>query len=38
MIKTGIYGLLRLLTIGGVPNIAVAYIVFGVSLFPAFSA
>lgn len=32
MIKTGIYGLLRILVIGGVPNIAVAYIVFGVSL------
>ncbi len=32
MIKTGIYGLLRLLLIGGVPNVLVAYVVFGISL------
>jgi hydrogenase-4 component B len=32
MIKTGIYGILRIITIGGVPNITLAYLVFGVAL------
>lgn len=32
MIKTGIYGILRILSISGVPNVFLAYIVFGVSL------
>ena len=32
MIKTGIYGLLRVLMIGGVPNITMGYLVFGLSL------
>jgi len=32
MIKTGIYGILRILLLGGVPNVFLAYFVFGVSL------
>ncbi len=32
MIKTGIYGILRILLIGGVPHLLLAYLVFGLSL------
>lgn len=32
MIKTGIYGILRMLLLGGVPHVSLAYILFGIAL------